>query len=126
MKCSGLLFAVAPFAVAGLCVAVPAQAQSGSTASTGVFKTAQQLFDICTSEDSADLESCDWFIMASHDMIKFYGDTNTGGEKICVPADSKELDVRNTVIAYWRGNPEAMRYSAVSTIYNALIQAYPC
>lgn len=113
--------------LAGLGIAMPgaALAQS-STPSTGVFKTAQQVFDLCTSTEDDEIENCDFFIMASHDMMKFYGDTDMGGTKICVPMGSKELDIRNAVIAYWRANPEARKFSAVSTIYNALTQKFPC
>ncbi|MCW3838068.1 Rap1a/Tai family immunity protein [Sphingomonas canadensis] len=102
-----------------------AQAQE-STPSTGVFKTAQEVFTICNSTKEVDVEACDWFIMSAHDMMKFYGDTDTGGEKICLPQGTKALEVRTAVLDYWRSKPEARKYSAVSTIYNALTQKYGC
>ena len=108
---------------AALPVAVTAQ---DSTPSTGVFKTAQQLYDMCTSDDELDVESCDWFIMAAHDMMKFYGDTDMGGSKICLPTGTEELEVRNAVVSYLQNSPGSLRYSAVSTIYNSLTAAYPC
>ena len=108
---------------AALPVAATAQ---DSTPSTGVFKTAQQLYDMCTSDDETDVEMCDWFIMSAHDMMKFYGDTDMGGSEICLPMGTKELDVRNAVLSYLQGRSGSMGYSAVSTIYNALTAAYPC
>lgn len=104
----------------------PAAGQSDETPSSGVFKTAQELFDLCTSSNETDVEACDWFIMAAHDMMKLYGDTGMGGDRICIPLETPELEVRNTVLAYWRADSGSLRYSAVSTVYNALIAAYPC
>lgn len=97
-----------------------------STPSSGVFKTAQQMFDLCQSSDAGDIEMCDSFIMGAHDMVKFYGDTGTGGSPICIPVGTQVLDVRNTVMAYWQNDTAGLQYSAVSTIYNALVEAYPC
>jgi hypothetical protein len=110
-----------------LLTAVPGMlAAQDSTPSSGVFKTAQQMFDSCTSSEAADLEMCDSFIMGAHDMMKFYGDTGAGGSPICIPAGTQALVVRDTVIAYWRNDAAGLQYSAVSTIYNALVEAYPC
>lgn len=116
---------------AGMAVALAANtatplAAQDSTPSSGVFKTAQQLYDVCTSSSEAELDYCDWFIMGAHDMMKFYGDTGAGGSTICIPIGTEELAVRNMVIAYWRSGRTSLSYSAVSTIYNALVETYPC
>ena len=103
-----------------------ALAQDDSTPSTGVFKTAEEVYDLCVSEDETDVEACDWYVMAAHDMIKFYGDTDTGGTKLCSPTGTQALVLREVVLDYWRGDPDGLQYSAVSTIYNALEAEYGC
>ena len=103
-----------------------AWAQDDSTPSTGVFKTAEEIYTLCVSDDVAEVEACDWYIMAAHDMIKFYGDTETGGSKLCIPTGTQALTVREVVLDYWRADPAGLQYSAVSTIYNALEAEYGC
>lgn len=101
-------------------------AQDDSTPSTGVFKNASEIYELCVSDDAADVEACDWYIMAAHDMIKFYGDTETGGTKLCIATGTQAQVIREIVLAYWRNDPDALQYSAVSTIYNALEAEYAC
>ena len=103
-----------------------AQAQDNSTPSTGVFKTAEDVYTLCVSDDAGDLEACDWYLMAAHDMIKFYGDTETGGTKLCIPEGTQAGVIREVVLDYWRADPDGLQYSAVSTIYNALEAEYGC
>ena len=100
--------------------------QDDSTPSTGVFKTSEEIYDLCTSSDAAQVEACDWYLMAAHDMIKFYGDTDTGGTKLCIPTGTQAQEIREVVLAYWRSDPDGLQYSAVSTIYNALEAEYGC
>ena len=103
-----------------------AVAQDDSTPSTGVFKTADEIYSLCSSDVDADVEACDWYIMAAHDMIKFYGDTETGGTKLCIPEGTQAQVIREVVLDYWRDDPDGLQYSAVSTIYNALEAEYGC
>ena len=103
-----------------------ALAQDDSTPSTGVFKTAEEIHALCTSAEQVELEACDWYLMAAHDMVKFYGDTETGGTKLCIPEGTQALTIRNVVLAYWQEDPDGLQYSAVSTIYNALEAEYGC
>ena len=103
-----------------------ALAQDDSTPSTGVFKTAGEIHELCTSDDEGDVEACDWYIMAAHDMIKFYGDTDTGGTKLCIPMGTQQQVLRRIVVNYWQADPDGLRHSAVSTIYNALEAVYGC
>ena len=103
-----------------------ASAQDDSTPSTGVFKTAEEVYTLCSSNVDTDVEACDWYIMAAHDMVKFYGDTETGGTKLCVPEGTQAETIREVVLDYWRADTEGLQYSAVSTIYNALEAEYGC
>lgn len=114
-------------AVAALAMAssVPAVAQD-STPSSGVFKTGQEVYDLCVSKSAADLDSCDYFIMGAHDMIKLYGDTKMSDSNICLPAKVTAGEVRAAVLDYWRGKMGGLKFSAVSSIRNALFRKYPC
>ena len=103
-----------------------ARAQDEATPSTGVFKSADEIYALCRSEDIAELEACDWYIMAAHDMIKFYGDTDTGGVKLCIPTGTKAMEIRRVVLDFWRNDLDGLQFSAVSTIYNALDETYGC
>jgi len=109
----------------GAAAAMPVAAQD-STPSSGVFKTGQQVHDLCTSKAASDLDTCDTFIMAAHDMIKLYGDTKMAEDNICLPTGTTVLEVRGAVLDYWRGKQGGLKYSAVSSIRNALFQKYPC
>lgn len=104
---------------------VPVAAQD-STPSSGVFKTGQEVYDLCTSKTESDLDMCDYFIMAAHDMIKLYGDTDMAEGDICLPKGVTALEVRNVVMAYWQAKMSSLRYSAVSSIRNALVEKYGC
>lgn len=116
---------------AGVVAALVAGSPTGAlaqeeTPTSGVFKTAQQMYELCVSRSEEDQAACDWYIMAAHDMMKLYGDTNTGGLKICLPTGTQTIVVRNAVVNYWQQSPSSRRFSAVSTIYNALTGAFPC
>lgn len=114
---AALLLAAAP--------AAPASAQD-STPSSGVFKTGQQVYDLCVSKTAAERDACDYFIMGAHDMIKLYGDTKLAADNVCLPEGITALEVRNAVLDYWRGKTGGLKFSAVSSIRNALFQKYPC
>jgi hypothetical protein len=118
--------AAAMLLVAGTLSPGLAWAQDDSTPSTGVFKTAEEVYDLCLSDEASDVDACDWYIMAAHDMIKFYGDTETGGTKLCIPTGTQAQAVRQVVVDYWLSDPDGLQYSAVSTIYNALEAEYGC
>ncbi|WP_422060251.1 Rap1a/Tai family immunity protein [Sphingopyxis sp.] len=109
----------------GAATAMPAAAQD-STPSSGVFKTGQQVYDLCTSKSASELDTCDTFIMAAHDMIKLYGDTKMAEGNICLPTGTTVLEVRGAVLDYWRGKKGGLKFSAVSSIRNALFQKYTC
>ena len=113
-------------ASAALTLAGPAAAAPDSTPSSGVFKTGQEVHDLCVSKDDADVSACDYFIMAVHDAIKLYGDTKMADSNLCPPEGVTALELRNTVLAYWNGRTTSLKYSAVSSIRNALFQKYGC
>jgi len=64
--------------------------------------------------------------MAAHDMIKLYGDTKMAEGNICLPAKITAGEVRAIVLDYWRGKTSGLKFSAVSSIRNALFGKYPC
>lgn len=97
-----------------------------TTPSTGVFKTGQQVYDMCVSNKAEDITACDWFIMAGHDMMKFYGDIGMGGDKICVPQGTTSAALRQTLVDFWKEAPARRTSSASSAIYIALRDKYPC
>jgi len=101
-------------------------AQDDSTPSSGVFKTAEEIHALCTSDDESEIDACDWYLMAAHDMMKFYGDTETGGAVLCIPEGTRADTIRTVVLEYWQADAEGLQYSAVSTIYNALEAEYGC
>ena len=126
MRNSMMPVAAAVLLACGAIAPGAALAQDDSTPSTGVFKTADEIYALCTSQDEAELEACDWYVMAAHDMMKVYGDTETGGTLLCIPEGTQVLTIREVVLAYWQADPEGLQYSAVSTIYNALEAEYGC
>ncbi|WP_428683441.1 Rap1a/Tai family immunity protein [Sphingopyxis sp.] len=113
------------FAAFATMAIAPVSAQD-TTPSSGVFKTGQQVYDLCVSSNTADLDNCDYFIMGAHDMVKFFGDTDMIDSKICLPEGIKAIAVRNVVLAYWRAKIVRLKYSAVSGISNALAEKYGC
>lgn len=114
------------FAIAAMATAVPVSAEEESMPSTGVFKTSQQLSDMCNSEEDADLDGCYYFLMGAYDMMKFYGDVDLGGAKICAPDNVTADLVRKAVLDYWSKHPGTMKLSASSSVYNALVEGFPC
>ena len=53
-------------------------------------------------------------------------DTKMADSNLCPPEGVTALELRNTVLAYWSGRTTSLKYSAVSSIRNALFQKYGC
>lgn len=106
--------------------ALAVQADDGSVPGTGIFKSGQDVYDLCISSRQSDVAICDWFLMGAHDMMKFYGDVGLGGSKICMPIGTLPSEVRSVVVAFWKEKPERRELSASSAIYIALTDRYPC
>ena len=104
-------------------VAAPGMAQD--TPSSGVFKEAGDLYPLCTSKDEADLEVCDWYLMGAFDMAVFFFDTGQAKASFCLPSGSQAITVRQAVVAYLAKDQGRMRFSAVSTVINALNAQHP-
>ncbi|RYD67580.1 MAG: hypothetical protein EOP58_02790 [Sphingomonadales bacterium] len=113
---------LALFAAAAGCAA-PAAAQD--TPSSGIFKKAGDLYPLCTSKDEDDLEVCDWYLMGAFDMAVFFFDTGQTEASFCLPSGSQSITVRQAVVAYLAKDQGRMRYSAVSTVINALSAVHP-
>lgn len=111
--------------LAAAVTAGPSTAQD-SVPSSGVFKSAKQIQEMCASKNTGDVVACDYYIMAAHDMIKYYGDLKLADGNVCSPKNVPSADVRAVVMEYWRGHPATLNLSAVSSIRNALFEKYPC
>jgi hypothetical protein len=101
-----------------------AQAQESIPAS-GIYKTGQQIYDMCTSKNDADVTACEYFLMATHDTIIYYQDIGELDKTICVPNGTNSEVIRGVAVDYWRSNPNSRKYSAVSSFRNALVARYP-
>jgi hypothetical protein len=109
-------------AAAGMVSAVPAW---GQTDSSGTFKTGDELYAACTSSDDAEVSQCDWYIMGVHDAIVLHQDLQWVDVVICVPDQTVAETLRGVVIDYLAGSDDRA-FTAVSMVYNALDDRYPC
>lgn len=102
----------------------PAWAQDAIPA-RGVFKQGTNILSLCSSTKPADVDACDYYLMAAYDMASYFQDTGQAEATFCMPKGTTALTLRNAVTAYWRKKPDSQKYSAVSNIVNALDEAYP-
>ncbi len=99
---------------------------SAQTNAPSIFKTGDQLYAACTSEQASELDKCDWFVMASHDMSSYFQDTDKAPKVFCSPEGLTAGALRTVVIEYLRSRPDSRQYSAVSNVQNAIEASYPC
>lgn len=115
---------VAGLALAAVTMPAAAAAQD-STPARGVFKTGEQVYEDCIATDEAALGRCDWFLMGAHDMATFYQDTDQIEAVFCIPKGTTAETLRKVAVDRWRAQPESRKYSAVSSLLNALSEKYP-
>ena len=118
-----LMLAAASFAALALLPGV-AQAQESIPAS-GIYKTGQQIYDLCTSKNRADIDKCEYFLMGAHDSFIYFQDIGELDKAICVPTGTGSEVLREVAVTYWRDNPDTRKYSAVSSFWNALVARFP-
>lgn len=107
-------------------MAFPASAGIQDRTSNGAtFKTGEQLYAACTSKVAAEVDRCEWYLMAAHDMAMYLSDTGEIAVTFCVPAGTKAERLRTIAVEYWRARPASRRFSAVSSFSNALHGALP-
>lgn len=104
--------------------ASPAFAQD-SIPSRGIFKTGEEIYQLCVSTKPLDLERCDYYLMAAYDMAAYFHDTDQVTASFCLPTGSGAQKLRDAAVSYWRANPNSRKYSAVSNVINALDKIYP-
>ena len=113
----------AAVAAAAIALALPGGAVAQSP-STGVFKDGNDVYQLCTSRRQPDIDMCEWFLMGAHDMAKYYDDTS-GNNTFCTPDGFNAARLREMMVAFWRDNPDARRYSASSAVRHVLVEAFP-
>ena len=91
----------------------------------GVFKSGEQVYVDCIATDAAAVARCDWFLMGAHDMATFYQDTSQIEAAFCVPQHVDIETLRKVAVDRWRAQPESRKFSAVSSLLNALSEKYP-
>ncbi|HTN15035.1 MAG TPA: Rap1a/Tai family immunity protein [Sphingomonadaceae bacterium] len=102
-----------------------ANAQSNdATPSSGVFRTAEQLYATCSSKEDAQRELCAEYIMGVYDTVTYMKDIEVINPSICAGDVVEAEDLQQTVLAYLEANER--NFSAVSMVINALTTAYPC
>lgn len=89
------------------------------------YKTGQQMLDLCGSPRAADLAECDSFLSGARDSFLYLQDIGQIDRDICIPAATGAVTLRQTAVDYWRANPAGRKYSAVSSLWNALAARFP-
>ena len=102
-----------------------AAAAQDETPARGVFKNGEQVYVDCIASDAAAIARCDWFLMGAHDMATFYQDTDQIEAAFCIPQGTDAETIRKVAVDRWRAQPESRKYSAVSSLLNALSEKYP-
>ena len=105
-------------------VATPAVAQDAIPARS-IFKTAGELYPLCTSAKADEIDKCEWYLMAAYDMATYYQDTKQIEVSFCLPTGTLSEKLREVAVDYWRAKPDSRKYSAVSTFLNALDAKHP-
>lgn len=102
-----------------------ANAQSEeATPSSGVFRTAEQLYASCSSDEDTQRELCAEYIMGVYDTVTYMKDIEVINPSICAGDVVEAEDLRQAVVAHLESSQR--NFSAVSMVINALTTAYPC
>ncbi|HEX8643888.1 MAG TPA: Rap1a/Tai family immunity protein [Allosphingosinicella sp.] len=109
--------------IAAVALSLPQMAGAQAT-NSGSFRSATHIFELCTSRESADIASCELYLMGAHDMAKFYDDT-TGRPSFCPSQRISVGRLRELVVGHLRANPDHQRYSAASIVRHLLEQSFP-
>lgn len=112
------------FAAALVGASAAATAEEGIP-SSGVFKTGDELYAACSSDDEAELDQCYWYIMAVWDTMVFYADIDLTDRYACLSDDSTKVGEMREVVVASLGKDDRTK-SAVSMVFNALTDGYPC
>ena len=116
--------------VATLALALPGAAHAQRQSNL----TAQKLIDLCTSKDKTAVEGCTAYIDGIADTSAYYqrlrpADGTKGGALpgyICVPGPTTGVQLRQTVVEFFRKHPEAATRQASGIVLRALDAAYLC
>ena len=95
----------------------PISSFSGESA---VFKTGNQLYEVCTA-DSASLKmiTCLGYVAGLSDMLQDM-------KKTCAPRDVTQAQTRDVIVTYFRAHPEVRHNTASGEGAHALMNAFPC
>lgn len=96
--------------------------------------TGAKLIETCTSRDKGVIGDCTAYIEGISDAISFYqvsrpADGSKGGrlpDYICVPTAVAGPQLRDTVIAYAKANPDKLGIQASGIVIRALNDKYSC
>lgn len=94
----------------------------------------QKLADLCQAKDKLAVEACTAYIDGVADGIAFYqrllpADGSKGGKLpnyVCVPAATTGVQMRETVVAWFKRHPERANQQASGVVINALNETYLC
>lgn len=109
----------------------PALAQQGQqapqgVASSGGFLIARGLYTSCVALDAGEQLACRTYIMGVMDSMSMHVDNRWAPPVLC-NAGSLEVSQLGPIYAdYIRRNPDKADWTAASTVYNALVERYPC
>ena len=96
--------------------------------------TGQKLVELCTSKDARQVEGCTAYIDGIADTAQFYqrlrpADASKGAALpgyICVPGPTTGVQLRATIISWYRNHQDQANRQASGIVLRALDEVYVC
>jgi hypothetical protein len=85
------------------------------------FMSGNALYEVCMSQNLY----CAGYIVGVADMV-LTADSRGYGSRVCVPADSTQVQMVDVVKQFLIRHPEQRHYAAAGTVQVALAEAFPC
>ena len=117
------------FAWLAIAAAVIASAVAGGDAHAAKsFETGNDLWMMCGSTSTGlPPARCESYVIGTFDGYQTISQYNAiNGPRICAVGDISNHQITDVVRRYFEIHPEDRHYSAASSIYVALSQAFPC
>ena len=92
--------------------------------STASFVRGNQLFNICSSNSTADNAACEGYIMAINDSI--YSGHLSNVFDICLPSGVSPSQLRLAIVKYMKTIPEKLHFVADGVVAEALATTFMC
>jgi hypothetical protein len=90
------------------------------------YQNADELLGKCGGETDYSNGMCLGYIIGVSDAVSALEQTGALPKLVCIPRGATIGQVHDVVVKYLSDNPDQHHYTASSTVWTALLKAFPC